>query len=293
MDILFIVNPTAGKGRAKKLVPVIENECKKYGVDFEIKYTNAPGDGTSIAAWGVEQGYKKIIAVGGDGTVNEVMNGMAESNAALGVIPGGSGNDFIRSISNHKNIEDIIYDNISGKIEKADLGICNGKYFINVASGGFDGEVTIETAKVKKIFSGSTAYIVALLKIIFKYKGRRLKVEIDDLSFEGNTLLVAVANGRYYGGGMLPAPRAVINDGYFDICHIKHLAIMKMLVLFPKFMKGKHENIKEVTMYRGKRVRLECSEPLAVNFDGEITRAREVEFKIIPNGINIVVPKKE
>jgi YegS/Rv2252/BmrU family lipid kinase len=291
MDILFVVNPKAGKGRAKKIVPAIENECKKYGVDYEIKYTNAPGDGTDIAAWGVEEGFKKIIAVGGDGTVNEVVNGIAESDAALGVIPGGSGNDFIRSINNHKNIEDIIRDNISGRITKADLGACNGKYFINVASAGFDGEVTIETENAKKIFSGSTAYIMAMLKTIFRYKGRRLRVQIDDLEFEENTLLVAVANGRYYGGGMLPAPNAIINDGYFDICHIKHLPVIKMLFLFPKFMKGKHANIKEVTMFKGKKVRLECTEALAVNLDGEINKASEVEFQIIPNGINIIVPK--
>jgi YegS/Rv2252/BmrU family lipid kinase len=292
MSILFIVNPTAGKGRAKTLVPFIEDECRKGQIEYEIKYTSAPLDGTSIGAWGAAEGYERIVAVGGDGTVNDVLNGIARTSAALGVIPGGSGNDFIRSINKHKEMKKIINDNIYGKIVKSDIGICNGKYFINVASSGFDAQVVMETQNAKKIFSGSLAYIAAVIKTIFMYKGRKAKIKIDNLVFEENTLLVAVANGKYYGGGMLPAPKAEMDDGYFDICHIKHVGKAKMLILFPKFIKGKHESIKEVSMYKGKEIRIEANEELPVNMDGETFYSRQIEFGIIPMGINIIIPKE-
>lgn len=291
MRILFIINPTAGKGRAKSLAPFIEEECIKNNVDYVIKYTSAPGDGTSIGEWGAKAGFERIIAVGGDGTVNEVLNGIAKTSSALGVIPGGSGNDFIRSINNHKEIKKIINDNIYGKIKKADIGTCNGKYFINVASSGFDAQVVMETQNVKKILSGSLAYLVALIKTIFTYRGCKISIKIDKALYYENTLLVAVANGRYYGGGMLPAPKAKIDDGYFHICHIKHIGKLKMLALFPKFIKGEHENIKEVSMYKGEKVKIEAKDELPVNVDGETFYSKEVNFEIIPNGINIIFPE--
>lgn len=291
MSILFIVNPTAGKGKAKALVPLIERECREKKIDYEIKYTSAPGDGTSIGAWGAKKGFERIIAVGGDGTVNEVLNGIVGTNSTLGVIPGGSGNDFIRSINKHKEMEEIIYDNIYGNIAKCDIGLCNGKYFINVASSGFDAQVVIETINAKKIFSGSLAYIAALIKTIFMYRGSRISVKIDEAEFDENTLLVAVANGRYYGGGMLPAPEAKIDDGYFHICHIKQPGKIKMLALFPKFIKGKHESIKEVSMFKGKNIKIESKGELPVNVDGETFYSRQVDFKIIPDGVSIIVPE--
>lgn len=292
MGILFIVNPTAGKGKAKELVPFIESECSESQIEYVIKYTSTPTDGTSIAAWGAEKGFERIVAVGGDGTVNDVLNGIAGTNAALGVIPGGSGNDFIRSINSHKEIKKIVKDNIYGKIVKSDLGICNGKYFINVASSGFDAQVVMETQNAKKILSGSLAYIAAVIKTIFIYKGKKINIKIDDYTFEENTLLVAVANGKYYGGGMLPAPEAEIDDGYFDICHIKQVGKAKMLVLFPKFMKGKHGNIKEVSMLKGSKVSIEANEDLPVNLDGETFYSRQIDFEIVPKGINIIIPEE-
>ena len=152
MSILFIVNPTAGKGKARELVPLIEKKCIEDKIDYEIRFTCAPGDGTSISASGAGEGFERIVAVGGDGTVYEVLNGIVGTSSALGVIPGGSGNDFIRSINEHREIEKIIEDNIYGNITGSDIGKCNGKYFINVASSGFDAQVVIETINAKKYF---------------------------------------------------------------------------------------------------------------------------------------------
>lgn len=292
MSLIFVLNPVAGKGKARELKPIIEKICKDNNIEFQIRETSLPGDGKTIALQAVKEGYKKIISVGGDGTLNEVLNGIIGSDASLGVIPGGSGNDFIRSINQSRDIERIILDIINGEERYVDIGLCNNKYFINVGSAGFDAEAVIKTEKAKKFFSGSTAYIAAVLHTILKYRGWDMEVEIDDKKFKSRTLLTAIANGGYYGGGMMPAPEARIDDGYFDVCHVGHMSKLKMLVLFPKYMKGKHGSIKGVSFYRGKRVRITCSEPVAVNLDGEIIKDREIEFKLIQNGIKVIFPKK-
>lgn len=290
MSMLFILNPVAGKGKASTLKPIIEKICKDENVEFQMKETSSPGDGTKIARWAAGEGYKRIISVGGDGTLNEVLNGIVGSDAALGIIPGGSGNDFIRSINKSRDIEKIILDTIKGEVRKIDLGVCNNKYFINVGSAGLDAEVVIRTEKAKRFFSGSAAYIAAVLYTIFTYRGWNMKIQIDDKSFESKTLLTAIANGKYYGGGMMPAPEAKIDDGYFDVCHVGHMSKLKMFILFPKYMKGKHASIEEVTFYRGQTVKITCDVPVAVNLDGEIIKSREMEFKILKNGVNIIFP---
>jgi diacylglycerol kinase (ATP) len=288
MKTLFIVNPIAGKGKAKSLIPLIEEECKSNGLDYLIKYTTEPKDGTRIARAGVEEGYKKIISVGGDGTLNEVVNGIVGSDVILGVIPSGTGNDFIRSIYKEFDMVKIINNVINGAVKTIDLAKCNDTYFLNIGSGGIDAQVALESERTRKFFSGSTAYIVAMIKTIFLYKSKMMKVYIDDKEFDKNTLLVAIANGRYYGGGILPAPKASLTDGIFDVCFIEKISKPKMLILFPKYMKGKHESIKEVSFYRGKKIRLIATEEFGVNIDGEVSLKKDVEFNIIPNGIKIV-----
>lgn len=291
MDILFVVNPVAGKGKTKEIIPLIEDICKKNDVEYEMVFTSMPNDAINLSKDGINRGFSRIIAVGGDGTLNEVINGVAETDASFGIIPGGSGNDFIRSLAEKRELEQIIYDNIFGNIKPIDIARCNDRYFINVASIGFDSDVVLATKETKKIFSGSTAYIAAVLKTILTYKGKRIKVDIDGNSFEENTLLVAVANGKYYGGGIKPAPDAEIDDGILDICFIRNVPKPKIIALFPKFIKGNHEDIKEVSMYRGKKIRLTCPDYMPTNVDGEIFLNTEVEFEIIPKGINVIIPR--
>jgi diacylglycerol kinase (ATP) len=292
MKTLFIINPIAGKGKAKEMLPLIEEICKRQKIVYEIVYTTGPKDGIKLAKDGVLSGFQRIISVGGDGTLNEIVNGIAGSDVVLGVIPGGTGNDFIRSIYKDVAIERIVENAIIGTVKKIDLAKCNDTYFINIGSGGFDAQVALESEKTRKYFSGSTAYLVALLKMLVVYKGKKMKVTIDDMEFEKNTFLVAVANGKYYGGGILPAPMADMADGVFDICIVGIMTKLKMFRLFPRYMKGTHAGIKEVSFYRGKHIKLAAEEPFAVNVDGEVTLLKHAEFDIIPNGISISVEKE-
>lgn len=288
MKTLFIVNPVAGKGRTREIVPLIKDICSDSKIEYNIKYSSKPQDGTALAKIGVEEGYEVIVSVGGDGTLNEVINGIVGSNVILGVIPGGTGNDFVKTVYLNRDIKKIIHNIVKGEIRTIDLGKCNEIYFVNIGSGGFDAQVALECEKTKKIFTGGLAYIAALLKTIIFYKSKLIKVSIDNLEFKKKTLLIAIANGKYYGGGIMPTPKADISDGIFDICFVEDMPRIKMLLMFPKYMKGKHEGIKGISFYRGKEIRLTSDENFGVNLDGEVFLEKDVVFNIIPNGIKII-----
>jgi YegS/Rv2252/BmrU family lipid kinase len=293
MGILFIVNPVAGKGKALRTVPQVEKICKQYNCSYEVKYTEGPRDAERIAREAEKEGYKKIVVVAGDGTLNEVINGIEGLNTAIGIIPGGSGNDFIRTINPHTDIEEIIYDNLFGDIIEVDVAACNDRKYINIASVGLDAEIVEGTIAMKKYFSGSKAYLASILRTVFTYKGQKMNITIDGMEIEKEVLLSAIANGKYYGGGIMPAPDADIQDKLLDICIVNKFPLLKEFYLLPKYMKGKHKNLKGVSFNRGKRIEVTSPRQMAVNFDGELFRDDRVVFRILDQPIKIIVPKKK
>ena len=293
MNILFIVNPVAGKGLALKCVAEVKATMSNLeNIEYTIEYTQKVGHAIDIAQSAACRGTDIIFAVGGDGTVNEVANGLINTNSALAVIPGGSGNDFIRSLGISGSPSEIIIDTINGDRKLIDVGLINNRYFINISSVGFDAEVVLASQRAKKMYlSGSMAYIAGLIITIFTRKIIKVKMVIDDKEVEDNILLIAVANGKYYGGGMMAAPDALLDDGVFDICFIKNVKKSKMLVLFPQFMKGKHEKFKEVTFYRSTKVYIESQSQISINVDGEVFKDTRVCFELIKGGILVAVPR--
>lgn len=296
MKHLFIINPAAGKGKTLRLVPVIEKIFEERKEDeFFIEITKGTSHATEIAKKYSEIGEYRIYSVGGDGTLNEVLNGMANSSSSLAVIPSGTGNDFIKSIykyGKNEKVEDILLKVVNGKEKHIDLCEVNDRYFINIASIGFDAEVAYNTIKLKRLpfISGQLAYILGIMLTLFNYKSYSLTLDIDGRIIKLEGLLAAVANGNYYGGGINVAPEAIVDDGLFDICAIEKVSRLKILRLFPKVIKGTHAEIKEVSFYSGRRVKITSTDEIAFNIDGEITKGREAEFKIIDNGIRIVCP---
>lgn len=296
MNHLFIINPAAGKGKTLKLIPEIEKIFKERKEKCLVEITKEAGHATEIARKYSSSKNYRIYSVGGDGTLNEVLNGMINSSCSLAVIPSGSGNDFIKSIYKYtkkEKIEDILIKMINGEEKHIDLGIVNNRYFLNIASVGFDAEVVYNSIKLKKVpfISGKLAYILGIIITVFKYNSLKLNIEIDDKRHTIESLLVAVANGRYYGGGINVAPEAQLDDGLFNICAIDKVSKLKILALFPKVIKGTHSEIKEVSFYSGKNIKIESNKDISFNIDGEITRGKKADFKIINNGIKIVFPK--
>ncbi|GIW48687.1 MAG: lipid kinase [Caloramator sp.] len=289
--MLFIVNPKAGNGRAIKVVENIKNICERNGIHYSIEFTNYPENAVEIANKNISK-FERIIAVGGDGTLNEVLNGIIDSNVALGVLPCGTGNDFARTIYKTMDIDKILEVLIKSDYKKCDVGKCFNKYFINIASVGLDAEIAHKVQRGKKIFRGKTSYLYHLINTLIQYKNKQFKIQIDNTNIESETVLTTISNGKYYGGGIMPTPDSDIFDGKFDICHIRKINKIKIPFLLNKYIKGNHKDFSEVSFYKGKRVKIESEDLFAVNLDGETFLANEVKFELKTKYINLIYPKK-
>lgn len=293
MKHLFVINPAAGKGKTVKLIPEIRECCEGMGLEYEIAVTEYPGHATEIASAHSKAQTLRIYSVGGDGTLNEVLNGLAGSGSSLAAIPSGSGNDFIRSITGDITPANLVKSAIEGSEHMIDYARVNDKYFVNISSLGFDAEVVYQAARYKKLplITGKMAYIMGILTSIIRCKNHSMEITIDGETISKRTLLVAVGIGRYYGGGMLALPDAVIDDGLFDVCHADAMKRLSILKLFPKYMEGKHATIKGVHLCKAKKVSIRLDKPIPMNRDGEIVLVDRAEFEIYPKSLPFVFPK--
>lgn len=291
---MFIVNPTAGKGNALEMLNKIHSRFQDFAQTYEIKVTEAVGHACALAKQATDNNDAvRIYAVGGDGTLNEVLNGMAGTNAELGVIPCGSGNDAVRSlykITDPIKLLEILPDSQSVRV---DLGKFNEKYFINIASIGFDAEVVLTTQTFKRfpLISGSVAYILGVFTTLIKLKKYKLSFSINgNPKIEKKILMSIFANGTHYGGGMKSAPSAKIDDGILDFYLVDAMSRLKILKFFPAFIKGKHESFKEVTIIRGTGAFVESDLPFPINIDGEISMETKVAISLYPASVRIITP---
>ena len=293
MKHLFILNPMAGKGKSLKLIPEIHKIFSSLEEEYKIEITQKPGHATEIVREYTLKDNYRVYAVGGDGTLNEVLNGIVDTNSSIAVIPAGSGNDFIKSITETPK-KDILYRTIKGKEQPIDIGIINDQYFLNVASLGIDAKIVFNAKHLKKLpfFNGFMAYYLSILYTIFNFNSENLTVKIDDNEFNTTSLLIAFGNGSYYGGGMKVLPNAEVADGFLEVCHVKALKKFKMLRFFPLVIKGKHESLTEyVSFYKCKTTEVSCDKPMPINIDGELAFHSKISVKILPNKINFVIPE--
>lgn len=322
MRTIFIINPSAGKGKGiDKLISKIRQASEKTGIAAEIYTTKHQGDAREVAdkigrlscghacAENREAEEIRLIACGGDGTLNEVLNGaVAYDNLVIGVVPIGTGNDFVRNFADAGDFMDIEAQ-LMGKVVNSDAirytGIVGGKqvsdYCANMFNIGFDCNVVDMAATLKKypVIAGSFAYLLAVAVTYIKKKGAKLKVELDGRTIvDGNVLLTAVANGGFCGGGVHSSPKADINDGNMDVNIIYNVGRIDFLKKFPYYAKGTHlelENIDDI-IYNGKckKARITPLEKtMRLCTDGEIRDAETVEFEIVHDAFRMLVPLKK
>lgn len=280
-QLLFIINPIAGAGRAKNMIPIIEKKMNENNISYKIVLTTRPKDAIKIAEENVGE-FSTIVAVGGDGTVNEVAKGLINKRlGSLAIIPCGTGNDFSRSIGLPMDPIKSLDIIIKGKHRIVDIGKINGNNFLNIASVGFDTEVVINTNIIKKKVKSKTAYILGVLATLFGYKKSEISLIVDGITYNRNLVLLAVGNGVFYGGGLPILPMAEIDDGYFNICLVRDISNFKLLFLFPSIFKGKHLKYKRyVEIFKAKEVIVKNSKEINVNIDGEILSiSKDVHFE--------------
>ncbi len=290
----LIVNPVAGRGRAKTVWPRIEQLLVDNGLHYTVSFTAYPGHATQLARRAVDAGHQVVVAVGGDGTLTEVINGLAMSEVRLGLIPVGSGNDFARSLK-------IPSDDLAQAVKilaeaqsiSVDLGRIDGDLFINVAGVGFDAQVARTMSEKAKWLRGSMAYVYALLRSLFTFKPIPVQLTLDGVEYHFETILVAVANGRYFGGGMCIAPTAEIDDGYFDVVVLEGLSVSAFLRAFPKVYRGTHLSHPKVRVFRARQVMLRPGsqvKAVPAQAEGNFVGNAPKEFIIMPAACKVLAP---
>lgn len=267
---LFLVNPIAGGGKALSFIQDIETEMGKAGYSFKLFITSRPGEATELVESNAD--FDICVAVGGDGTVNEVAIGILNRGwGTLGIIPGGTGNDLGKSLGIEEGHQKALTVVLTGREREIDLGSVDGRYFFNIASLGFDSEVVRHTNRIKRVIKGKASYILGVLTTLLVYKKKRIFVDIDGVKIERNATLVAVGNGMYYGGGMQILPMARIDDQLLDVCIVKDISNFRILTLFPTIFKGEHTKYtKYVEFHTGSRIGVRVEGESLLNIDGEL-----------------------
>ena len=298
MHHVFIINPVAGKGRSLQMVEAIQRRFDDFNDSYKIYITEKPGHATDIARDTASAGDAvRIYSVGGDGTLNEIVNGIAGfPNVELGIIPCGSGNDVARHLYSVPDPLELIKVLPESTSKVVDLCRLNEKYFFNIASVGFDADVTLNSRYFKKFpfVTGSMSYILGVLVTLIRCKKYKLKITLDDNAPIKKELLLAIfANGSYYGGGMKAAPSAEMDDGKIDFYLIDSLPRRKILKFFPLFQKGEHESMKEVSLSKGTKAIVESDDPFPVNIDGETSLETRITVELLPKYIKVLIPQEE
>lgn len=288
--LLFIINPVAGGGKSRRLVPLIKETMNENGIQYDIILTTKPKEAIGIAEE-KSLSYDTIVAVGGDGTVNEVAKGLINSKrGTLGIIPGGTGNDMSKSLGISMNPKEALQSILNGYKKVIDIGNVNGHHFLNISGIGFDTDVLKRTESIKKRFKGKMAYVLGIISALIGFKIKEIYLEIDDKDYKKNAVLLAVGNGSYYGGGMKVLPMAINDDGYFHVCLVKDISNFKILFLFPLIFKGNHIKLKKyVEIYKAKKVKVVTEEDNMLNLDGElIPLGKEIDFCIDDYKLSVI-----
>jgi YegS/Rv2252/BmrU family lipid kinase len=287
--ILFIINPISG-GRDKKKIPgLIEKHLDKNLFDYRISFTEKVEHGFMLAKAAVKDQYEIIVAVGGDGTVNEIAKAIINSKIVLGIIPFGSGNGLARSLKIPLNIIDAIKNINTLNIDTIDSASFNNHFFFNVAGSGFDAHISQSFAHNK--IRGLVGYIKTTFKELRNYIPQEYKLNLDGKVYLRKAFIVSIANSSQYGNDAHIAPRADVKDGWLDIVVVKPISWYKIPFLATRMFTKTAESSKYVEMFKAKKIYIEREYDAAIHLDGEPRmEQKNLAIEIIPLSVNIIVP---
>lgn len=297
-----IVNPTAGKGLAGASIPILEQKLKESGITYELVKTERPWHAAELARQAIRSGFEVAVAVGGDGTVNEIINGIVaaqeagEGNISLGIIPIGTGNDFAYGVGILPELNSNIATLTSLQKRWVDIGWFSGnqttsRFFGNGIGVGFDAMVNIVASRMKRL-RGFLSYIVAVLRtILLDYRSPKTEITYDDQTLAQRCVMISIMNGRRMGGGFHMTPTSLPDDGLLDTCIAGYVDRLSILALLPRFIKGNQKGHPAIQFQQAHAIRVRILEgTLPVHLDGEAmgTDFKEVEVKILPRKLEVI-----
>lgn len=310
MKYHFIINPVAGKQDSSiDMAPAIYHAAERCGIPekgLTIQLTQRPDHATFLARQAAQSGEPVCIyAVGGDGTFNEALRGaLPYKNAAVGLLPYGSGNDFLRNFGTKEEFRDI-EDQLSAEAIDIDLIRTNRGYAAAICSAGLDAKVAYGIPKFRRVpfCHGEMAYKLSIVECLLGQRNTKLQIEIDGKSFERDCIMVAICNGCSYGGGFMAAPESRLDDGVLDVMVVKNLPLLKIAKVLPLYQAGQHfkngaiiPELQDIVEYfPAKRVKLHTIEPnkqVVVNVDGECGLSSDLSAEIEPLAARVLLPHK-
>jgi len=289
-----IINPAAGRGRAARTWRTVGPALRDAGLSFDEVVEERPQLAIALAGDAARRGYDVIVAVGGDGTVHEAVNGIMGSGViprpALALIPGGTGNDFARGVAIPRDPLTAGRLLLHGARRRVDIGQVNERYFVGIAGVGFDAEVAARVNVWPKWIGGTTVYVAAILTMLVAYRCVPARLVIDGRARQLAMFLVAAANTPWYAGGMYMAPHARPDDGRLEVIIARDLGKLETLALLPKVFSGAHLGHRKVAHESAAEVRVESEVPLAIHADGETVGRVPAVFRAVPQAIEVIVP---
>ena len=289
MKVFLLFNPAAGGGRARKVARQVEDLVKAQGVDLEIGASVSAEDLIRLAAGSVDQGFDRIIVVGGDGTWHFALNGLAHTGLPAALISCGRGNDFRRNLKLPKKVPDAVRVALEGPTRDLDLIWTGYRYYIGVGGVGFDSEVTECANTQVPLLAGTAAYSVAVFYKLFAFKPKILKIVHDHGTYEGPVMFAVFGNSKSYGGGMYITPHAVMDDGLIDVLIVEKIGIPNLLVTMPKVFTGRHIPHPHIKTLRTTRAQLSSPDKMDLYGDGEYIEPIPVTLEIRPRALRVVV----
>jgi len=297
----LIVNPNAGRGRVGRALPAVEEALRCHGFDYRLDLTTGTGDATRLARDALERGERFLVAVGGDGTVNEVVNGMLEGDrqvapdAVLGVLAANSGCDVVRTFGLSQDPATAVERFSTGRVYAIDVGkatVATGsgaasRYFLGVAEAGLGGAAVARRARVPRAF-GRSRYFLGYWAALATYRRPAIRLRGDRREFEGRATNVVVANLQFTGNGMLISPRSWPEDGYLDL-QVYVGPKSESFTLLPKMFQGEHLPRPSILEYRSKAVRIEADRPLYVQTDGEPLGRTPATFEALQQTLRFLI----
>ncbi len=299
----IIVNPTSGRGNGERIIPALQEALRKYGLDFDLVRTERPFHAVDLARQAAAEGFAVVVAVGGDGTANEVINGLMQVKengtlkTAVGVIGAGRGNDFAYSLGMPADLDEACRVLAEGKRKTIDIGhmrgglFPDGRYFGNSLGIGFDAVVTVEALKMTRL-SGMVSYLVAVLKTIFLYyQAPQVEITYGGELLSLPALMISIMNGQRQGGVFIMSPEAQNDDGLFDLCIVREVSKWRIFTLIPYFFSGAQFGQDEVQFLQTEQVTVTAVRGvLPAHLDGEIvcTEGKELRVKLLPGQMQAV-----
>lgn len=288
MPYAFILNPTAGNGYARQVMSRVEGLMNEWRMDYQLYESKCPGDATAISRNLAQNNeISAVISVGGDGTASEVAAGLVGTGKAMGIIPAGTGNDFVKTVRIPKDPEAAMRFMLDRPARAVDTGLINGVFFLNVCGTGFDVTVLECAEEKKKKYRGLMPYFLGLLKAIRVYEPSELRITSDEGEITGNFLVCSIANGRIIGGGIPICPESDVFDGKLDLVLIQNVPRWKIPFYLPglmmsrdlKFKISRHLLVRELTIH---------GKGLKINIDGDIRRMDNATFSIRPKSLMLI-----